>query len=611
MNIFAIVLSLVVSKVVARRLDDFAVDYFLYKRVASVVVLNLEMDQDNLSLMQRLNYVGIMTSSAKIYRDINIHSLANTQYHKVGVFVDGQRDANRTLYSALSEAGCNRMFDELHHWLVITAAHDNLRSLIDDSNFDLSTDFVLAVAADGYKMYDLYNPSKAHGLKLNVTFMGTWTEERGLRILLTQSKYARRANLQGMIWRVAYLTVRSRFSKYKPSGVLLENHLKDLEKTGTKDNLAKFGYSVVSHLAEKHNATMVLRQYGLWRKGDTVGPLTRALHYGEVDITGTVISVTGEKIHLVKFVYNVWPTCFMLRSPQPNVIKMRQIFGQFDSSVWRTSALVALLSFLGLALTFHLRSAKSSFAHCSDSGLILVGCICLQCTQLDLNNLSTRVAFLSTMLFSSLMYNYYSASVVCARLSDTIVKMPDSLLSLAQSKLTVASEPMIYFDFLMKDHGRDADYFNRTKWQKVPEADKFMLPEKGMQLAKTGGFAYHTHPDVGYPYVNRLYDNRQTCELTEVHLGRLTYRSIAVAYNSSFAEIARVGFAWMSEVGIRHRQLVKWTSRKPRCRSDILSAASITIYEFAPQLIILSFGLWLAMTICIGEIIADKYNMPS
>lgn len=68
-----------------------------------------------------------------------------------------------------------------------------------------------------------------------------------------------------------------------------------------------------------------------------------------------------------------------------------------------------------------------------------------------------------------------------------------------------------------------------------------MLPDRGIALVKQGGFAYHSHPDVAYPYVNRYYDNREICELTEVHLGRVTYRSIAITYNSTYTEMSKIG----------------------------------------------------------------------
>lgn len=49
------------------------------------------------------------------------------------------------------------------------------------------------------------------------------------------------------------------------------------------------------------------------------------------------------------------------------------------------------------------------------------------------------------MLFSVLMFNYYSASIVSDRLKNVDVKMNDSLVSLANSNLKVAAEPTPYF----------------------------------------------------------------------------------------------------------------------------------------------------------------------
>lgn len=62
----------------------------------------------------------------------------------------------------------------------------------------------------------------------------------------------------------------------------------------------------------------------------------------------------------------------------------------------------------------------------------------------------------------------------------------------------------------------------------------------------------------------------------------------------------------ISEVGVRVRQVKRWTSRKPRCIANILSATSITIFEFAPHLIILAFGMFLTMIIFIVEIKLDR-----
>ena len=68
-----------------------------------------------------------------------------------------------------------------------------------------------------------------------------------------------------------------------------------------------------------------------------------------------------------------------------------------------------------------------------------------------------------------------------------------------------------------------------------------MLPEKAAYLIRAGGFAYHTHPDVIYPLINRLFDNYEVCELMEVHLAHPTFSTFAVNTNSSLAEILKIG----------------------------------------------------------------------
>ena len=64
--------------------------------------------------------------------------------------------------------------------------------------------------------------------------------------------------------------------------------------------------------------------------------------------------------------------------------------------------------------------------------------------------LSTRMVFLSIMMFSLLIYNYYSASVVSARLDEPITKINDSLNEFSKLHLKMSSEWMIYLEFLLK-----------------------------------------------------------------------------------------------------------------------------------------------------------------
>lgn len=68
-----------------------------------------------------------------------------------------------------------------------------------------------------------------------------------------------------------------------------------------------------------------------------------------------------------------------------------------------------------------------------------------------------------------------------------------------------------------------------------------MLPEVGINLVRKGGFAYHTHPHIGYPLIEKMFDNREICEMMEVHVATPTLTFMGVRYNSSIVEITRIG----------------------------------------------------------------------
>lgn len=72
-----------------------------------------------------------------------------------------------------------------------------------------------------------------------------------------------------------------------------------------------------------------------------------------------------------------------------------------------------------------------------------------------MKRLSTRIAFFFTMIFSLVIYDYYSALVVSARLDEPIYKINDSLVEMAKLRLVMASERMIYLtNFWKVSHPR-------------------------------------------------------------------------------------------------------------------------------------------------------------
>ena len=76
---------------------------------------------------------------------------------------------------------------------------------------------------------------------------------------------------------------------------------------------------------------------------------------------------------------------------------------------------------------------------------------------------------------------------------------------------------------------------------KIPESKRLLSFNDGIRLVQKGGFAYHTQPDPAYSYIGKNFDNREICELTEVHLARYRLLAMWVSKNCTFVEMLRVG----------------------------------------------------------------------
>ncbi|XP_031770816.1 uncharacterized protein LOC105734817 [Apis florea] len=106
-----------------------------------------------------------------------------------------------------------------------------------------------------------------------------------------------------------------------------------------------------------------------------------------------------------------------------------------------------------------------------------------------------------------------------------------------------------------------------------------------------------------------MFDSNKICELTEIHLFKQSVMGMYASHNGQFIEIAKIGLTKMFNTGLRNRQIKYWSSRKPECQLDTLSTRSITIYEIAPALILLAFGILVAGIICIVENIIYNRSM--
>ncbi|KAF3421431.1 hypothetical protein E2986_11280 [Frieseomelitta varia] len=175
------------------------------------------------------------------------------------------------------------------------------------------------------------------------------------------------------------------------------------------------------------------------------------------------------------------------------------------------------------------------------SVLLTIGALSQQGSAFVPTRCASRIAFLQALLFSLLILNYYSASVVSNRLRNKGEKMNDSLISLAKSNMKFAAEYTPYIRSFLQVPDKEVRYFYNNCWTKIPESDRYLPLEEGLNRVAEGRLAYHTMIDSAYPYIEHSFNRRSICELTEVHL----FRAILAFYarhRSPFTELMKVGY---------------------------------------------------------------------
>lgn len=84
-------------------------------------------------------------------------------------------------------------------------------------------------------------------------------------------------------------------------------------------------------------------------------------------------------------------------------------------------------------------------------------------------------------------------------------------------------------------------YFYNNRWSKIPESDRYLPLEEGLNRVAEGRLAYHTMIDSAYPHIEHSFNRRSICELTEVHLFRAVLAFYA-RHRSPFTELMKVGY---------------------------------------------------------------------
>ncbi|EFN83418.1 hypothetical protein EAI_02237 [Harpegnathos saltator] len=564
-------------------------DYFVHKNVTRVVGFSCGDVEDDLLTMKLLNAVGVSAAIKPAGFQLDVLRYLESDY-TLGVFLD-IRCPGQNISGIYDKGLEHRLFDHSYNWLILGTNLSYSVQSLNDSGFSIITDFVILVP-DGesdYVLYDVYNHFKLRGGLLNITRLGTWNEKDGLSIILTESKIIRRRNFHGIRIKAAGIVL------HRPETVSLLEYL-ERDKLEIMDNWPKFGYTLVSYISEIFNFSIDLIEIDHWQKNDTVGPLMEAFKRGEADLGYYPSILTIERYGYARVIVQQWPTrtCFMFRTIPAMKMKPWVILKPFAVDTWCT--ILALVVIIVFVLSFILKLERAGDYSYSISVLVAIAALCQQGFPSLSEQSASRVALIQITVFGLLVYNYYSAAIVSARLNEPLQKMNDSLYSLVHNKMTLGAEQNVFFNFLLRNTRPDVQYF-KNYWNSLPNSKKFIPIEEGVQKMMKGGFAYHADPDDIYPSIDVEFDKQMICQLTEVHLLQPSELGIWSNLHSHLHEISKLALIRMSTSGIQRREVRRRQARKPYCPSEEIFVSSVTIYEVAPMLILLLIGMTLALIV--------------
>ncbi|XP_017775596.1 PREDICTED: glutamate receptor 2-like [Nicrophorus vespilloides] len=232
--------------------------------------------------------------------------------------------------------------------------------------------------------------------------------------------------------------------------------------------------------------------------------------------------------------------------------------------------------------------------------LMILGALCQQgCSNIPAF-ISGRIVTIFVFVFSVLLYQFYSGSIVSFLLMQP-AKTMNTIRDLAFSDLRMGCEDILYTRQYFKQLFQNKEIARMTKRTYKANAPFYLHPELGLELVSRGGFAYHVDLATAYSIIEKTFQESAICELEEIPFFEARPVMSSFPKGSPFRDAFNYCFQKMAERGIFNRQTKHYHARKPDCIRSNAPTSPVGIDEFYPAMVILSIGVSLSLTVLILE----------
>ncbi|XP_037957581.1 ionotropic receptor 75a [Teleopsis dalmanni] len=508
----------------------------------------------------------------------------------------------------LSEASAQRYFNKTYQWLLWNTNNLDVEQLLplelDYLGPNAQVTFINKSFFE-YSIWDVHSKGRHLRSPLELQLIGVWhTDSNCPNSSLAMEKYL---NIHADIFQLQSIKYRDQFkgltlrgaSVIDQDNITTNEQIERMLSRPTKDfgvaAFSKYHYELLGILRERFNFTVNFRNARGWagRLGNTrfrlgfLGIVTR----NEADVGATGAFNRINRFAEFDTIHQSWKfeTAFLYRFT-PNLdthSKSGNFLAPFDDQVWIFSIATLIAVNLNWRLVDEISRNKRKTNNnqcdisCSqtatdETSLVAVSlktfaAVCQQGIEPISGSLQARTIILTTFLFSLVMYNYYTSSVVGGLLSST-AQGPATIDEVIISPLMLSFEDIGYYKVLFREN--KAPYILRLIARKLqPPRISYDIPvyahiEDAIPYLKKGGYAFHCEVVDAYPEIAKQFDANEICDLRVVSgLMETEIMNWIVHKNSQYTEIFRIAMGRAREVGFVERLLKQRQPKKPICQA--------------------------------------------
>nr|ALM24940.1 ionotropic receptor 75q.2 [Athetis dissimilis] len=511
--------------------------------------------------------------------------------------------------------GLRKFFRAPFRWILFGEYGNNNEDIVpkDISDVDVLLDsevLVLRSIDDTYEMHFIYKISPNN--TWNTEYYGTWDTknkfQKSLRFFEPTS--LRRLDIDGYEINICYVLTNNKSVDHLSDGI--DDHI---------DTITKVNFPTTNHLLDFLNAKRKYVFADTWgyRVNGTWNGMTGYLVRGEVEVGGSPMFFTFERVSIVDYISSPTPTRSKFVFQQPKLSYENNLFLlPFETTVWYSTVALIFIIYLVLLVVTKWEWVKMSHMtekRETDSGVLrgnvvdvivlIFGAACQQGSPTELKGSLGRMVMLVLFLTLMFLYTSYSANIVALlQSSSSHIKTLDDLL---HSRIKFGVHDTVfnrYYFSTATEPVRKAIY--EKKVAPPGTTPRFMSMDEGVLQMRKGLFAFHMETGVGYKFVGKYFNEGEKCGLREIQYLQVIDPWLAVRKDTPFREMFKIGTKRIQEHGLQYRENLLMYKKRPKCSGGGSNFVSVSMVDCYPALLILSYGAIVALFLLALEILIYK-----